>query len=211
MIIRRRKNNKIIIWLIVAVALVALIFLGTIFNQRPDYQVKKFDRPFWGNQQAQIDIVEYSDFSCPACQSAQAMTKILKDRWSDRIKFSYRHFPLIGLQGHEQSLAAAEAAECAYEQDQFWPYHDLLFANQPAFSPEALARSARQLNLNEADFDQCLASRVKAEVVKNDRVEALGKNVDSTPTFYLNGVLVPDWRTLPQMVSSALGEKSPIQ
>lgn len=211
MIIRRRKNNKLIIWLIVAAALVALIIWGIISNQRPDYQVKKIDRPFWGNAQAQIDIVEYSDFSCPACQSAEAMTKILKDRWSDRVKFSYRHFPLIGLRGHEQSPAAAEAAECAYEQDQFWPYHDLLFANQPAFSSEALARYARQLNLNEADFDQCLASRAKAEVVNNDRAEGLAKNVDSTPTFYLNGVLVADWRTLPQMVAEALGEKSPIK
>lgn len=209
--ITRSRKRKTIIWIVILVVLAALIIGGLIVNRRPAYQVKKTDRPFWGNQQAQIDIVEYSDFSCPACQAAEAMTKVLKDRWSDKIKFSYRHFPLIGLQGHEQSPAAAEAAECAYEQDQFWPYHDLLFANQPAFSSEALARYARQLNLNETDFDQCLASRVKAEVVNKDRVEGLAKNVDSTPTFFLNGELVADWRTLPQMVSQALGEKSPIK
>lgn len=209
--ITRSRKKRLIVWVVVILVVIVLIIGGIIANKRPAYQVKKFDRPYWGNLQAQIEIIEYSDFSCPACQAAEAMIKTLQDRWSEKIKFSYRHFPLIGLQGHEQSPAAAEAVECAYEQDQFWPYHDLLFANQPAFSPEALARYARQLNLNEIDFDQCLSSRVKAEVVNKDRAEGSAKNVDSTPTFFFNGELVADWRTLPQMVSQALGEKSPIK
>ncbi|MCX6784590.1 MAG: thioredoxin domain-containing protein [Candidatus Komeilibacteria bacterium] len=139
------------------------------------------------------------------------MTKDLQNRWADKIKFSYRHFPLIGLVGHERSPVAAEAAECAYEQDKFWPYHDLLFANQPAFSQESLLRYSNQLQLNETEFKLCLASRVKAQVVKTDREEGLSKKVDATPTFFLNGEVVGDWRTLPQLVAEKLGEKLPIQ
>ena len=76
-------------------------------------------------------------------------------RYPDDVRFVYRHMPLDRI--HERARVAAEASLCAHDQDQFWAYHDLLFANPKALGDEDLKRFAEELNLDVAAWEQCMA------------------------------------------------------
>src|SRR5439155_1403846 len=81
-----------------------------------------------GSAHAPVTVVEYGDFECPNCKQAQSALKLLLERFDGRARLAFRNFPLEDV--HPHALAAAEAAECAGGQGQFWAMHDLLFANQ---------------------------------------------------------------------------------
>ena len=92
-------------------------------------------------------------------------------------------------------MRAAEAAECANEQDQFWPYHDTLFLNQKgenqsAFDDLVLKNFASLLGLDEAAFNDCLDSDRYRTQLETERREAEARDVKSTPTFIINGQLI---------------------
>ena len=87
-----------------------------------------------GNPNAPITIVEFSDFQCPFCKRVTPTLDKLLTQYEGKVRLAYRDFPLSQL--HPQAQKAAEAARCAGEQDKFWEYHDLLFADQHAGSPE---------------------------------------------------------------------------
>src|ERR1700721_2177662 len=89
-----------------------------------------------GSEHARVTIVEYGDFECPSCKVAAATPKLLLERFPNRIRFIFRHFPLQ--EAHPHALLAAEASEAAAAQGKFWPMHDLLFANQNHLSRTSL-------------------------------------------------------------------------
>ncbi len=142
------------------------------------------DDPWQGNKDARLTIIAFEDFQCPICgEQYPVLKKVLPD-YQDKVLFVYRDFPT----NHEFSQKAAEAAQCAYEQDMFWQYHDLLFINQSLITDETVfSQFAAQLNINTAAFDQCFhTSRYKTEVQK-DFFDGKLAGVSGTPTFYLNG------------------------
>jgi protein-disulfide isomerase len=107
------------------------------------------------------------------------------------VRFAYVHFAFLGA----ESLWAAEASECAAEQDAFWEYHDFLYENQNgenrgAFSKENLKQFADQLGLDTDKFNQCLDSGKYTEVVEQENEVARQLGVQSTPTFVVNGAPV---------------------
>lgn len=100
----------------------------------------------------------------------------------------YWHFAFLG----DESFQAAEASECAADQDAFWEYHDLLFNNQNgenrgAFSTENLKAFAAELDLNTDEFNQCLDSGKYSEAVSSATGAAQSIGVRSTPAFIVNG------------------------
>jgi protein-disulfide isomerase len=103
-----------------------------------------------------------------------------------KLRFEYRHFPIIG----SESLAAAEAAECAADQGKFWPYHDLLFAsqsgeNQGAFARPRLQSFAQQLGLDLSAFAGCLDSGTHRQAIMQQMREGQQLGVRGTPAFFL--------------------------
>jgi protein-disulfide isomerase len=106
------------------------------------------------------------------------------------------HFAFLG----PESVRAAEASECAAEQDAFWPYHDELFARQTqsgAFSDEGLNQIAADLGLDTAAFAECLSSGRYADLVAQDTALARSLQIGSTPTFLINGQVVTGAVDLP--------------
>lgn len=85
-----------------------------------------------GEQNAKITIVEYSDFQCPYCERSFPVMNQILDDYRGKVKLVYKHLPLSF---HPNAQQAAEAAECAGEQNKFWEYHDLLFEKQQEWSP----------------------------------------------------------------------------
>lgn len=191
---------------IVAGVIVILAIAGVWWSEsnKPQYDNPNRDIPYKGNADAQIVVEEFSDFQCPSCASAQpTVGKLLAD-YGDRIKLEYHHFPLTQI--HARAMAAAEAAECALDQGKFWEYHDVLFANQPNFSTGELKQYAADLGLNEADFAACLGSGAKQDIIQQDINEGVKRNLQGTPTFFINGEEVDNWGALDAEIKSRLGE-----
>ncbi|MBI2029823.1 thioredoxin domain-containing protein [Candidatus Gottesmanbacteria bacterium] len=88
-------------------------------------QVNIGSSPSTGLDNAPITLIEYSDFECPYCIRAYPTVKEVLKQYGDKIKFSYKNFPLSSI--HPNAQKAAEAAACASEQGKFWEYHDKLF------------------------------------------------------------------------------------
>ena len=133
-------------------------------------------------------MVELSDFQCSFCRKFWAETlPRLKETYikSGQVRFAYQHFAILG----EHSVAAAQAAECAREQEKFWPYHDKLFESQGglAFTNAKLKRYARQLGLDVGAFARCLDSRKYQQKVEDETKLGLELGGRGTPTFFLNG------------------------
>ena len=114
---------------------------------------------------------------------------------SGRVRFVFLHLPILG----DESIRAAEAAECAGEQQQFWKYHDLLFENgngenQGAFADTNLLRFVDDMGLDGEAFRTCLASRRFLERIGTHRQLAKSIDVNSTPTVVVNNVIIPGLR-----------------
>jgi protein-disulfide isomerase len=143
--------------------------------------------PVLGDPNAEVTIVEFSDFQCPFCARA-ASGAVADFKNSDyfangQVNLVYKHFPLNSI--HPQAQKAAEASVCAGEQGKFWEYHDSLFANQGSLDIPSLKGYAGQLGLNQGDFDSCLDSGDAAQKVATDLKQASEAGGRGTPYFVL--------------------------
>lgn len=125
-----------------------------------------------GNPNAEIVIVEYSDFECPYCKGFhETMKKIMDEYGKDgKVAWVYRHFPLTQI--HKFAQPAAEASECVAKlggNDKFWQFTNSLYANSPAsLSPENILTEAVKVGINEAEFKACLTSDYPKQEVAKD-------------------------------------------
>jgi len=143
------------------------------------------DDPFIGNKNAELTIVEWSDFQCPFCARFREQTfDAIKKDYIDtgKVKFVYRDFPLSF---HENAENSAIAAECADEQGKFWEYHDRLFKNQQALDVASLKKYAGELKLDSGKFDKCLDSGKYKDEVNKDLADGSQAGIDGTPGFII--------------------------
>jgi len=141
-----------------------------------------------GDLKAPVVMVEFSDYQCPYCAQAWATLRQLVDDYQGQVAWVYKHLPLDSL--HPYARAAAEASECAAEQDKFWDYTDSLYANQDLISPDYLKSLAGELGLNLNQFLDCQDSGKYRQKVEADEQEALAAGVTGTPGIYINGILI---------------------
>jgi len=147
-----------------------------------------------GDKNAPITIVEFSDFQCPFCERAfqQIEPQLLKDYVdTGKATFVYKHSAFLG----QESIWAAEAAECAADQGKFWAYHDLLFnrqagENQGAFTKDKLIGFAQELKLDVTRFEPCLNNDETLARVQADTQEGRQAGVTGTPLYFINGQLL---------------------
>src|SRR5690349_9780727 len=104
-----------------------------------------------GPATAHVVVMEYGDFECPTCAQARPAVKLLLKHFQHRMRFVFRHFPLV--EAHPHAERAAEAAEAAGAQGKFWPMHDMLFENQQHLKLPALRRYAEEIGLDLERFD----------------------------------------------------------
>lgn len=150
------------------------------------------DDPMKGNPDAELTIVEFSDFQCPFCSRFYEQTlPLIEQTYVDtgKVNLVYRDFPL---QSHQNAVPAHIAAECADEQGEFWPYHDMLFEKQgewqslPAGEVSAqLVQYAGSLGLQAADFESCLGSASFAQEIQKDYQDGVQYGVRGTPAFFV--------------------------
>ena len=147
-----------------------------------------------GDKAPVLDIVEFSDFQCPACRMAAQFFRPFLLKHADKVRFSYRHFPLDGScnphapnGGHFQACAAARYSICAGEQGKFWEFHDLVFDNQSNLGSNSFEEFAKKLSLDGAKLEACLKSpSTEAQLQKEMQWGEL-VSLESTPTIIING------------------------
>lgn len=141
-----------------------------------------------GPDHAPVTVVEYGDFECPNCKQAAPAVKLLLERYPERVRFVYRHFPQEA--PHPHALRAAETAECAAAQGRFWPMHDLLFANQDHLQGKHLRQYAQQLQLDMAQYDAAIDDEVYLQRIREHVAGGSRSHLRSTPGFFVNGIIV---------------------
>jgi predicted DsbA family dithiol-disulfide isomerase len=144
--------------------------------------------PSRGPADAPVTVVEFSDFHCPFCRRVQATLRELMAKYPTQVRLVYKHFPLDSL--HPQARRAAEASWCAQQQDRFWQFHDLVYANPPDASDAVLVDLATKGGLDVKAFEACLASGKADKAVEEQAEEGSHYGVDGTPGFFVNGRLV---------------------
>ncbi|MEK6914806.1 MAG: DsbA family protein [Nanoarchaeota archaeon] len=141
--------------------------------------------PILGDKNAEISIVEFSDFQCPFCARANsdAVAQFKKSDYykNGKVNLVYKHFPLNSI--HPFAQKAAEAAVCAQDQGKFWEMHDKIFANQNALSVDNLKSYAKSIGLNQAKFDSCLDGGKSENKVSNDIKQSTDAGAQGTPYF----------------------------
>lgn len=154
-------------------------------------------------ESAQVTVVEFSDFQCPACRATTPLVQQLLATYGDSVRFIYRNYPLVSI--HKNAQAAAIFAEAAAEQGKFWEVHDLLFATQLEWSDtkadELQAQFmtyAETLEMDLPRLEEKMNDSTVLEAIQRDVADGNTANVAGTPTFFVNGVQTP----APQLLSA---------
>jgi len=160
----------------------------TILLRPPKIEVSYDPKRLSGDAKAPVMIVEFSDFQCPFCRNAQSTLKEVRQKYKDRVRLAYRDFPLRDI--HPQAQSAAEATRCAGEQGKFWEYRNLLFGNPAKQDRPGLTKHARSLQLEQRQFEDCLASGKYKGKVEEDLQAGTRAGVSGTPGFFVNGIFL---------------------
>jgi protein-disulfide isomerase len=214
--IKRRERIYIIGGITLAVLLLAaIIILPNIKSVGEIKTVAANPRPnanknAMGDPNAPVIVEEFSDYQCPYCAKFTEQVEagiVSKYVATGKVYFTYKPYHLIG----PESDAAAQAAYCAADQNKYWEYHDILFANQTGeevgdFTDIRLQAFAKKLGLDMDKFNTCTSTKKYAEQVQQDTLEGQNKGITATPNFLVNGKLA-DMGNLADLIDQALAAK----
>ncbi len=140
--------------------------------------------PSRGPTDATITIVEYTDFTCSACQEMAESILYIQQLLPNDVRHIYKAVPNDG--ANEMATPAAVASYCAGNQGKFWEYHDLLYANQNQISRNFFYSLADYLELDREAFSECYENNETLPLVQRTYEEALRLNLVATPTIFIN-------------------------
>lgn len=168
------------------------------------------NQPMLGDADAEITVVEFGDYLCPACKSFEDTVKpqLMQHIENGDVNLHYIDFPLPSF--NPSNTQASVAAQCVYNQDedQFWNMHDALYDNQQqmGYDDSSLVQLAEQ-NTEGLDYDrleQCIEDQETIDAVNSDRQLGQENSVRSTPTLFVNGDRVTSQKNLVSVVEDRL-------
>ncbi len=183
-------------------------------------------RPWRGNPNAKVTIVNFDDFECPFCSRMHStLFPSLLKAYGDRVRIVYKDFPLVEI--HPWAMHAAIDGNClaAQNNDAYWEFADYVHGNQQAFPGRNPAEAITKLDatahdegvkfkLDQPKLDACVKkqddSGVRASMAEGDKLA-----IDSTPTLFVNGErmsgAIPDaeMRQILDRALAAAGERAP--
>lgn len=161
-----------------------------------------------GNNDAPIKITEFIDFQCPACAQGSQYLKGEIEKYPEAIRLQLKHYPLAM---HRYGLLSARYAECAAQQGQFWPFHDVLLARQGNWkrltdAEPAFVRMASEVNLDSRKLEACLKGEKADKIIEKNKAEGKSLGVRSTPTYVVNGKIIVGKQSLELEITKLLRE-----
>ncbi len=166
-------------------------------------QINKFD-PIKGSLAAEITLFEYSDLFCPACQNLQNDLQDLEKLYGNNIRFVFKSLPITV---HPENRPSLNAAYCAWEQNKFWEYKNLLYQEPKTLNEQKYRQYASQLNLDLEIFNKCLEDNKYYPVIEQNIADALTLNITSIPTIFINGQKIEgfiNYNTLKNIIDQQL-------
>ncbi len=158
--------------------------------------------PVWGNPNAKVTIVEFSDFQCPFCKIAAFNIKPYLQEFKDNVKFVFMNYPLDSSCNkymehgmHKDSCLAARAAACSQEKGKFWEYHDSVFKNQTKISRDMLVKLAEQVGIEKAWMESCIDSEEALAKVQKDIETGHHVYIMGTPSVFIDQRPLRYWRS----------------
>lgn len=225
---QRRQRILLILGIVVAALVIAAVLIvpsllpvGEIQTVDPHPRPMEDGRAM-GDPNAPVTIEVYEDFQCPACRdfTEQNEPQIVDSYVSTGdVYYIFRHYPFLDSQAaRKESHQAANASMCAAEQNQFWHYHDTLFANwngenQGAFSNNRLEAFAEAVGLEMNDFNTCFGQNRYQDEIDADKASGDGAGVTGTPSVFVNGRIltpgrVPSFSQISEAVEAELANSS---
>jgi protein-disulfide isomerase len=175
----KRRSSKTAIFL-VAITSVAWS-VTAIYAQSHDDERPVNER---GPVDASVTVVEYCRYDSEVCARLNiVITSVLRE-YEDRVRFVFRYLPPAD--GPDDSVEHY-ATYAAGVQGQFWPMHDMLFANRGRTAPTDLVAMAKQLRLDAEKFRADLNSQVIRDAAKHDSEMAAEEGITIAPTVVVNG------------------------
>jgi protein-disulfide isomerase len=169
-------------------------------------------RHSFGSETASLNIVEFSDYTCPYCANMQQILKQTALAYPADVKLHYLHFPL----GSEFGQLAAQASEYAAEQGKFWEFSDLLYQNQQSWTGSGsieefmslLTAYAEQTGVNTNNFQEQIQNAKYRDLVLADRSFGNSLEINATPTIFVNGQRLENPAELTNLIESLMSVKS---
>lgn len=163
--------------------------------------------PAEGAATAPVTIVEFSDLECPYCKQEAATIAQLQSQDPGKARVVFKYFPLVKI--HPWAMDAAKAAVCVAQQHpaQFWTFEQTVFGDQDQIdaATDAAARLrgiALESEAQPGPYDACLKSPRTADIIADSVANGKAVGVQSTPTLFINGRLVPG--AIPETTLQAL-------
>lgn len=163
-----------------------------------EFKVADFDvdnNHFLGNKDAKVVIVEFGSFTCPHCINLHPVVKDVVKKYSDKIKYVYKHFPVHG----EIDIKLAELVEAAGSQGKYAEFHDKLMSMEVLktilsqsvtgyeIKKDKVLEIAKELGLDTAKFEEAIDKRTFKDKIWKDMELAEKLEVNSTPSVFING------------------------
>ena len=158
-------------------------------------------------------LVEFSDMECPHCaEEAKTIRQNLIQTYPRQVRLYFKDFPLTAI--HPWAKAAAMDGRCVFQNNasSFWDYHDWIFAQQDAITPENLRDKVMGWAKGQKDIDalqlgRCIDYKATEKEVDDNAAEARALQVDATPTLFINGRKVQggtDWPALKRVIDNEI-------
>ena len=175
-------------------------------------QIQMKDAPSLGPENAEVTLVEFSDFECPVCKNLHDTLRGLLPKYP-QLRVIFKDYPIEQI--HPWARTAALAGRCAYAQDPkaFWKVYDAIYDQQELISAgnvwNKVQDFAGQAGLNQETFRTCLASPEAGAAVDASRANGQKLDVNSTPTVFVNGrrMIGADQRLLEQYIDYELAHR----
>lgn len=208
---RQSQTKRLLPFIVIAIA--AVIILGVLIIPslaKGTTDTSSAHGTTLGIASAPVKVIEFGDYQCPACATFfnQEQPTLIKNYVNtNKISFTFVPFSFIGA----ESVASAQGAYCAGDQGKYWEYHDQLYNDQHGenkgyFSTSRLEGYAQTLGLNMDQFKQCFEGGKYKDKVQTDYNYAVSSNVNSTPSFLVDGKLVDPTQVF-QAIDDALKAK----
>jgi protein-disulfide isomerase len=199
----------------------AMAPVGDIVKITPDARPQANGREM-GDPSAPVLVEVWEDFQCPACQTfTQNVEPLIAENYvaTGKVRYVFRFFPFLDDRAAtKESDQAAHASMCAADQNKFWEYHDMLYANwngenRGAFIDKRLVAFAEALGLDMAEFNSCFEANQHEDLINQDTADGIAAGVTGTPSVFVNGTIVrpgfvPSYDELAQAIDAALGSSS---
>lgn len=200
------KNKLSVIVILIAVMAV----LAIKYFKNPTFNSAKLEAEprQKGPKEAPVQIIEYIDFQCPACAAGvKFLQKFMREN-PQKVHLQMKYFPL---RMHQHAFLASRYAQCAAQQNLFWPYHDYLIDRQNQWKRLVDATPAFELIADETMLDRkklesCLADDSLDDVINKDKQSGVKLGVKSTPTYFINGEMFVGIKNLQQKLNEFAGQ-----